>query len=59
MYLEAQTAIQNHHYFWVGGWVIEWCERIENKAISTFNSVEVEVKAEFGKIMKIFNRLLN
>ena len=41
--LEVQKEIQNHHDFWVGGWVIEWCERIENKAISAFNYVDVEV----------------
>ena len=34
--------------FWVGGWLGEWCGRIENKAISAFNLVEVEVEAELG-----------
>ena len=38
LYLEDQKAIQNHHYFRVGGWVIEWCERIEfGKIMMIFN----------------------
>ena len=32
----------------VGGWVGGWCGRMENKAISAFNFVEVEVEAELS-----------
>ena len=49
VYLEVQKPIQNR-----GG----WHGIIENKAISAFNEVEVEVKAEFGKIMMNLNWFL-
>ena len=34
------------HYFFRGGWVGGWCGRMENKAMSAFNSVEAEVEVE-------------
>ena len=42
----------------MGGLAGGWHGRIENKAISAFNKVEVEVKAEFGKIMMNLNWFL-
>ena len=43
----------------VGGWVDGWRRRIENKATSAFKQVEIEVKAEFVKIIIILNWFLN
>ena len=34
----------------MGGWLGGWSGRVENKAISAFNEVEVEVEAELGNI---------
>ena len=36
----------------VDGLVAGWCGRMETKAISAFNFVEVEVEAELGKKKK-------
>ena len=47
-----QLDLQVHYFFrggWLGGWLGGWCGRIENKANSAFNLVEVEVEAELGK----------
>ena len=43
----------------LGGWLGRWHGRIDNKAISAFKQVEVEVRAEFGKIMMILHWFLN
>ena len=43
----------------LGGWLGRWHGRIDNKAISAFKKVEVEVRAEFGKIMMILHWFLN
>ena len=47
--LELKQLDGQVHYFFRGGWVGGWCGRVENKAISAFNKVEVEVEAELGK----------
>ena len=58
-FLQYIWTFRNQFKIWVSGWVGAWIGQIENKAVSSFNQAEVEVKVEFGKIMMIFYWFLN
>ena len=58
LFIQYIWRFRNQFKIGVGGLAGGWHGRIENKAISAFNKVEVEVKAEFGKIMMNLNWFL-